>query len=98
MNTDFKIIVKTSFGLEDVLVEELKSLGVTNCEKGIRAVSFHGNKEMLYKANLWLRTATRIIVPFKEFRIKNTDDLYHRIKEIDWESVFAKQVPRLEIH
>lgn len=88
MENELKIIAKTSFGLEDVLIEELEQLGVTKFEKGIRAVTFYGNKEMLYKANLWLRTASRLIVPFKEFTIKNDTDLYQKMKSIEWETIF----------
>ncbi len=84
----FQIIAKTSFGLEDVLIEELRALGVKDCEKGNRAVTFSGNKEMLYKANIWLRTASRLIVPFKEFTIKDDTDLYNKVKEIEWETIF----------
>ena len=87
-NKSFQIIAKTSFGLEDVLMEELKVLGVKDAEKGNRAVTFYGNKEMLYKANLWLRTASRLIVPFKEFTIKSDAELYQKIKELEWESIF----------
>jgi 23S rRNA (guanine2445-N2)-methyltransferase len=88
IENEIKIVAKTSFGLEDVLIEELKQLGVTNFEKGIRAVTFHGNKEMLYKANLWLRTANRLLTPFREFTIKSDADLYDKIKAIEWESIF----------
>ncbi len=84
----YKILVKTSFGLEDVLIEELKELGVTDYEKGVRAVTFYGNKEMLYKANIWLRTANRLLLPFREFTIKNDEDLYQKIKNISWEEIF----------
>src|SRR5665811_1161563 len=87
-NESFQIIAKTSFGLEDVLIKELKALGVKEVEKGNRAVTFSGNKEMLYKANLWLRTASRLIVPFKEFTIKSDDELYQKVKAMDWESIF----------
>jgi putative N6-adenine-specific DNA methylase len=83
-----KIVAKTSFGLEDILIEELKQLGVTDYEKGIRAVTFYGSKEMLYKTNLWLRTANRLLTPFREFTIKNDADLYDKIKKIEWESIF----------
>lgn len=85
---EFKIIAKTSFGLEDVLIEELKELGVNQVEKGTRMVSFSANKEILYKANLWLRTANRLLVPFRKFQIKNTEDLYQKIKQIPWENLF----------
>lgn len=87
-NESFQIIAKTSFGLEDVLIEELKALGVKEWEKGNRTVTFSGNKEQLYKANLWLRTASRLILPFKEFDIESNDELYQKIKDIDWESLF----------
>lgn len=90
MNNDneLKILAKTSFGMEDVLMEELKQLGATNIEKGVRAVTFYGNKELLYKANIWLRTANRLLLPFKEFTIKDDEDLYRKIKNIDWENIF----------
>ena len=83
-----KIIAKTSFGLEDVLIEELKELGITEIEKANRAVTFYATKEELYKANIWLRTANRLIMPFKEFTIKSDDDLYNQIKKIEWEDIF----------
>ncbi|PCI98363.1 MAG: RNA methyltransferase [Flavobacteriales bacterium] len=84
-----KIIAKTSYGLEEVLVEELKQLGVTEVELATRAVMFEGTKETLYKANLWLRSANRLIVPIKTFKIKDADDLYDKIKEIAWEDIFT---------
>jgi len=83
-----RIIAKTSFGLEDVLVSELEDLGITNIEKGNRAVTFYGDKQDLYKANIWLRTANRLLMPIKEFTIKNDTDLYNQIKKIPWEGVF----------
>ena len=83
------IIAKTSFGLEEVLVEELKQLGVTNAIPVTRAVKFEGTKETLYKANLWLRCANRLIVPIKTFKIRSANDLYNKVKEIAWEDIFT---------
>ena len=40
--------------------------------------------EILYRANLELRTALRILVPISEFKVRNEDDLYHKIGKIDW--------------
>jgi len=90
MNTDkeFSIVAKTSYGLEEILAQELKELGVEKCTIGNRAVSFEGTKEMLYKANIWLRTANRILVPFKNFKIESADDLYMKIKSIEWTDIF----------
>ncbi len=84
-----RIIAKTSYGLEEVLVEELRQLGVTEVELATRAVMFEGTKETLYKANLWLRSANRLIVPIKTFKIKSADDLYDKVKEIAWEDIFT---------
>ncbi len=87
-NNNFDILAKTSFGLEDVLVKELQDLGIKEIQKSNRAVSFKGNLESLYKANLWLRTANRLIVPIQTFSISSVDDLYNKIKNIAWEEIF----------
>lgn len=86
---EFKIIIKTSFGLEEVLIEELKQLGINNVELGNRAVSFTGTLTDIYKANLWLRTANRIIVPLQTFNISSDTDLYDKIKKINWDNYFT---------
>ena len=88
LEAKMKIIAKTSYGLEEVLVEELKQIGVTEVEIATRAVKFEGSKETLYKANLWLRTANRLIVPIKTFKIRNAEDLYDKVKRIAWEDIF----------
>ena len=86
---EFKIIIKTSFGLEEVLIEELKQLGICNVELGNRFVSFTGNLSNVYKTNLWLRTANRIIVPLKTFKITSDVDLYNKVKLIAWDKYFS---------
>jgi len=85
----FKIIAKTSYGLEEVLAEEIKQLGIKEVEIATRAVIFEGTKETLYKTNLWLRSANRLIVPIKTFKIKDADDLYHKVKNIAWEDILV---------
>ena len=84
----FTMVAKTSFGLEDVAAEELAQLGAQQIEKGIRSVSFKGDKALLYNANLWLRTANKILVPIHQFPIKDSDDLYNQIKKMEWENIF----------
>src|SRR5262245_29770774 len=78
------IVVKTSFGLEDILAEELHSLGVSGITKGVRAVRFTGSQEMLYKVNLWSRVALRVLKPVKKFPAGSEEKLYNGIKSIDW--------------
>lgn len=81
---EFQMLAKTYKGLEDVLAEELVELGANNVQKERRAVSFTGDKSMLYKSNLCLRTATRILVPIVQFKAKDADAVYQACKQIDW--------------
>ncbi|MCB0402383.1 MAG: class I SAM-dependent RNA methyltransferase [Flavobacteriales bacterium] len=83
------MLAKTSFGLEEVLAKELRDLGVNELSIINRAVSFTGDLEMLYKANIWLRTANRILLPIHQFRISSIDDLYNQCKKIAWEDYFG---------
>ncbi|MEW6468387.1 MAG: class I SAM-dependent RNA methyltransferase [Bacteroidota bacterium] len=82
---DFPMLATTLFGLEEVLAQELLKLGARNIEKQKRAVSFVGDKGFMYKANYSLRTATRVLVPIQQFFVKGEEDLYTKIKKIEWE-------------
>lgn len=67
---DQKYVAKTAFGLEEVLNNELKKLGIGKTEIFKRAVEFRASLDQLYKANLALRTAFRILNPFFHLRLK----------------------------
>lgn len=84
MENKFELVAKTFQGLEEVLAEELRSLGAENVMPGRRMVSFEGDLEMLYRANLSCRTALRILKPFFKFRAGDPDSLYEHTKEYDW--------------
>lgn len=79
------MIAKTIFGLEEVLSQELQRLGAKDVEVHNRAVSFTGDKGFMYKANICLRTALRILVPVKTFTIRDEKSLYSSLQEIKWE-------------
>lgn len=81
-------IAKTLFGLEPVLAEELRQLGATDVLEHNRAVNFKGDTELLYKANIWLRTAIRILVPLKVSTIKDESTLYKEAYNIRWFDYF----------
>ncbi len=83
-----KLIAKTLTGLETVLSKEIEEIGGKNIEMAKRAVTFEGGLELLYKANLHLRTAIRVLVAIKSFDAKNEDELYSKAKEIDWPEYF----------
>ena len=71
-------------GLEPVLEEELKQLGAAQVEPLKRAVYFEGDLRLLYRANLELRTALRVLKPIHSFPVRNEQDLYRKIYDIDW--------------
>lgn len=75
MSTTFQMIAKTFRGLEEVLRDELLSLGAEDVEVGNRMVSFSGGKEMLYKANLCLRSAVKVLIPVEKFTASDPDEL-----------------------
>lgn len=85
---NFKMVAKTFFGFEEILAEELQQLGAIKVSKGIRMVSFYGDKGFMYKANLALRTALKILKPIEEFNLRNEHDLYKGISKIDWNVYF----------
>jgi putative N6-adenine-specific DNA methylase len=77
----------TMAGLEPILFGELVALGAGQPEQHIRAVSFTGDLGFMYKANLCLRTALRIIVPIKEATVPNESALYSQIYRLHWEEL-----------
>ena len=80
----YQMIAKTFAGLEDVLAEELAAIGAKNIKRLIRAISFEGDKAMMYKANYYVRTALCILKPIAEFNAKNEDTYYKEIGNINW--------------
>ncbi len=83
-----KIVATTFTGLEGVLKKEVEQLGGKNITIHKRAVSYFGDKELLYKSNLLLRTALRVLVPLTDFIAPDPDTLYQKIYEIDWSKIF----------
>ena len=78
------MLAKTFKGLEQVLAAELVQLGANNVQVERRAVSFTGDKRMLYTANMCLRTASRVLVPILSFKAQKADDIYEQVKALDW--------------
>ena len=76
------------FGLEEILAEELRKLGAQNVKPMNRAVSFKGDTGFMYKANLNLRTALRILKPIAHFQAHDEKELYKKLCEIDWTEIF----------
>ena len=82
------MVAKTMAGLEGVLAEELTAMGAQNVEPLYRAVSFEGDKQLMYKANYCCRTALRILKPITSFVARNELALYNNIFKIQWHEIF----------
>ncbi|MDX5584762.1 MAG: class I SAM-dependent RNA methyltransferase [Aureibaculum sp.] len=85
MNENFKMVAKTLFGFEELLAKELLTLGAREIKVGVRNVSFVGDIGFMYKANIALRTTVRILKPIKSFKVDSEEDLYNKIRLIEWE-------------
>ena len=79
------MLAKTLYGFEDLLEQELRQLGAMDIKKGVRNVSFVGDKGFMYKANMALRTAIKILKPIRTFRVHNEQDLYDQIYKMRWD-------------
>lgn len=84
MDNNFKMVAKTFFGFEEILAKELQMLGAQDVEQGVRMVSFKGDLGFMYKANLCLRTALKVLKPIYQFRAFNEVSLYKGISGMDW--------------
>lgn len=87
---NFKMVAKTFFGFEDILADELQKLGAMDVQKGNRMVGFVGDKGFMYKANLSLRTALKILKPIYTFSVTNEMQLYKGIQQINWNDYFTE--------
>lgn len=88
---DLKITVKTLYGFEDILQDELKELGYDKTEKLNRAVQVKGDWEDVYRLNYRCRLAISVLVEVASFYIQKEKDLYDEAKKIDWTSFFEME-------
>ncbi|MCD6346998.1 MAG: RNA methyltransferase [Bacteroidales bacterium] len=83
-----ELIIKTFQGLEDVLARECSQLGFSDIEILNRAVKVKGSEKDLYRANYFLRSAIKVLVPIFSFKARDDEELYNGIKTFDWLSIF----------
>lgn len=72
-------------GLEALLHEEAKALGLAKIERQVGGVYFEGELRDAWRANLWLRTAVRVLMRLARFEATNADELYDGVKSVEWE-------------
>lgn len=88
MNTEnLQIQIKTFFGLEPLLAEEIKKLGGRNIEIKNRAVNCEGDLGFLYKINYSARTAVKVLVPVFTFKAFSENQFYERLLKFSWDEL-----------
>lgn len=86
MGMDFT--AKTFAGLEETLANELKEIGASDIKVIKRGVTFRGDVQTMYKANYLCRTALRILKPIGVFEVNDQEQLYTKVRKIDWTKIF----------
>lgn len=81
----YELIAPCHFGLEAVLKREIYELGyeITKVEDG--RVTFEGDAEAICRANIFLRTAERVLLKMGQFHAESYEDLFQGIKRLPWE-------------
>lgn len=76
-------------GLEPILAAELADLAAADIAPGRGGVGFAGGRDLLYRANLWLRTAVRILRPVLDAEVNSYDSLYEAVRTVDWSATMT---------
>ena len=87
MQEKYNMVATTMFGLENLLEKELLELGAKEVKIGNRCVYFSGDKALMYKANIKLRTALKILHTLSTFTASKEFDLYKNISSIKWHKI-----------
>lgn len=84
---EFGMIAKTLFGFEDILADELRTLGAREIKKGNRLVSFIGDKALMYRVNYYSRLSLKVLKPLLEFDARTDEELHRKCMDFDWSSL-----------
>jgi 23S rRNA (guanine2445-N2)-methyltransferase / 23S rRNA (guanine2069-N7)-methyltransferase len=76
-------------GMEYLLRDELVALGAADVREALAGAHFSGTLETAYRACLWSRLASRILLPLAEFDAADDDALYRGVQDIDWSEHLA---------
>jgi len=79
-----ELIATCAFGLEKLLYDEIKKLGLWVVKTEDGRVIFKGEQEDIARANLWLRTAERVYIKLGEFEAQTFDELFDATFALDW--------------
>ena len=86
----FELIAPCHFGMEAVLKREIYDLGYDITEVSDGRVTFQGDEEAVARANIFLRTAERILIKVASFKALTFDELFEGTKAVSWEDYIPK--------
>ncbi len=87
-DSDFPLFVTCARGVEPLLANELASLGVTATKERTGGIAAHASLEAAYRACLWSRLASRVLMPLQRFPAADPDALYQAAAAIAWHDLF----------
>ncbi|MBI1920397.1 MAG: RNA methyltransferase [Geobacter sp.] len=82
--TNLTFFATTAKGVEDILAAELTALGMSGVTVERGGVRFSGEIADCWRANLWLRTASRVLMPVAEFPCSTPQELYDGVRKVPW--------------
>lgn len=85
-----ELIATSTFGLEAIVAEEIKSLGYKEVKTENGRVLFKADETAICRANLWLRTADRIRLKIGEFKAVTFDQLFENTKALPWADILPR--------
>lgn len=84
MSDRFELYLTCPKGLEGLLAEEAKGLGLDEVREHTSAIRGAADMETAYRLCVWSRLANRVLLVLKRFSMKNADDLYDGVHAVDW--------------
>ncbi|PWB33180.1 bifunctional 23S rRNA (guanine(2069)-N(7))-methyltransferase RlmK/23S rRNA (guanine(2445)-N(2))-methyltransferase RlmL [Pseudomonas sp. SDI] len=85
MSDRFELYLTCPKGLEGLLAEEARGLGLEDVREHTSAIRGDADMETAYRLCLWSRLANRVLLVLKRFNMRNADDLYDGVNAVDWQ-------------
>ncbi len=85
MSDRFELYLTCPKGLEGLLADEARGLGLEDVREHTSALRGSADMETAYRLCLWSRLANRVLLVLKRFNMKNADDLYDGVNDVDWQ-------------
>ncbi len=88
INKDFEIFLATAPGLESLLYDEVRSKGFKHTKSIPGGVTVEGGWPEVWRANLWIRGASRVLARIDQFEVFHLAQLDKRARETPWRNIF----------